>query len=140
MVSACLIGNNCKYNGENNKNEKIIEYLKDKEAVLVCPEVMGGMETPRFKSEIDSTEKKLKVISEKGDDVTSFFVKGANIALRRAMANGVKVAILKEKSPSCGYKKIYNGKFDGTIVDGSGVFTRMLLEKGIKILTEEDFK
>ena len=66
-------------------------------------------------------------------------MKGASIALKRALANNVKVAILKEKSPSCGYKKIYNGKFDGTKVDGSGVFTRMLLEHNIKILTEEDF-
>ena len=139
LVSACLIGNNCKYNGKNNKNEKILEYLKDKEAILVCPEVMGGMDTPRLKSEIVSNEKELKVINEMGVDVTSYFVKGASIALKRALANNVKVAILKEKSPSCGYKKIYNGKFDGTKVDGSGVFTRMLLEHNIKILTEEDF-
>ena len=140
LVSACLIGNNCKYNGGNNKKEKIIEYLKDKEIILVCPEVMGGMDVPRLKSEIVVNEKDLKVINEKGKNVTSFFVKGANIALRRAIANGVKVAILKEKSPSCGYKKVYDGNFSGTKVDGSGVFTRMLLEKGIKILTEEDFE
>ena len=139
LVSACLIGNNCKYNGSNNKNEKIIEYLKDKEVILVCPEVMGGMEIPRLKSEIVNDEKDLKVINENGEDVTSYFIKGADIALNRAVANNVKVAILKEKSPSCGVKKIYNGKFDGTKVDGSGVFTRLLLEKGIKVLTEEDF-
>ena len=139
LVSACLIGNNCKYNGSNNKNEKIIEYLKDKEVILVCPEVMGGLDTPRLKSEIDTSQKELRVINELGKDVTSYFVKGAEIALRRALANNVKVAILKEKSPSCGYKKIYNGKFDGTKVDGSGVFTKLLIENGIKILTEEDF-
>ena len=139
LVSACLIGNNCKYNGGNNRNEKIIEYLKDKEVILVCPEVMGGMDTPRLKSEIVVDEKNLKVIDEKGEDVTLYFTKGAEIALNRAIANNVKVAILKEKSPSCGYKKIYNGKFDGTKVDDSGVFTRLLLEKGIKVLTEEDF-
>ncbi len=139
LVSACLVGNNCKYNGGNNKNEKIIEYLKDKEVILVCPEVMGGMDTPRLKSEILVNEKDLKVINEKGEDVTSYFTKGAQIALNRAIANNVKVAILKEKSPSCGVKQIYNGKFDGTKVDGNGVFTRLLLEKGIKVLTEEDF-
>lgn len=139
LVSACLIGNNCKYNGGNNKNEKIIEYLKDKEVILVCPEVMGGLDTPRLKSEIDTSQKELRVINELGKDVTSYFVKGAEIALRRALANNVEVAILKEKSPSCGHKKIYNGKFDGTKVDGSGVFTKLLIENGIKILTEEDF-
>lgn len=140
LVSACLVGNNCKYNGKNNKNEKIIEYLKDKEVILVCPEVMGGMDTPRLKSEIVVNEKELKVVNEKGGDVTFYFVKGAEIALKRALANNVKVAILKEKSPSCGVSKIYNGEFNGTIVDGSGVFTRLLLENGIKVLTEDDFK
>ncbi len=139
IVSACLIGNNCKYNGGNNKNEKIIEFLKDKEVILVCPEVMGGMDTPRLKSEIINEDGELKVINENGEDVTSFFVEGANIALRRAIANGAKLAIVKEKSPSCGYKKIYNGKFDGVKVNGSGVFTRLLIENGIKILTEDDF-
>ena len=132
LVSACLIGNNCKYNGKNNKNEKILEYLKDKEVILVCPEVMGGLDIPRLKSEIVDGEEELKVINEKGEDVTAYFVKGASIALKRALANNVKVA-------SSGYKKIYNGNFDGTKVEGSGVFARMLMEHNINILTEEDF-
>jgi uncharacterized protein YbbK (DUF523 family) len=140
LVSACLVGNNCKYNGGNNKNEKIIEYLKDKEVILVCPEVMGGLDTPRLKSEIDVSKQELKVINEKRDDVTSYFVKGAKIALKKALTNNVKVAILKEKSPSCGYRKIYNGNFDGSKVAGSGVFTRMLIENNVRILTEEDFE
>ena len=139
LVSACLIGNNCKYNGKNNKNEKIIEFLKDKEVILVCPEVMGGLSTPRLKSEIVTSNKDLKVINEEGNDVTFNFTKGAEIALKRALANNVKLAILKEKSPSCGVKRIYNGNFDGTLVDGSGVFARLLKENGIKVLTEEDF-
>jgi len=140
LVSACLVGNNCKYNGKNNKNEKIIEFLKDKEVVLVCPEVMGGLATPRLKSEILVNEKELKVINEEGEDVTSYFVRGAQIALKRALASNVKLAILKEKSPSCGVKRIYNGEFNGTKVDGSGIFTRLLIEKGIKVLSEEDFE
>lgn len=139
LVSACLIGNNCKYNGKNNKNEKIIEFLKDKDVILVCPEVMGGLSTPRLKSEILVNNKELKVINEEGNDVTFNFTKGAEIALKRALANNVKLAILKEKSPSCGVKRIYNGNFDGTLVDGSGVFARLLKENGIKVLTEEDF-
>ena len=116
LVSACLVGNNCKYNGKNNKNEKIIEFLKDKEVILVCPEV-----------------------NEEGKDVTNNFTVGAQIALKRAIANNVKLAILKEKSPSCGVKQIYNGEFNGTKVDGSGVFARLLKENGIEVLTEEDF-
>ena len=81
-----------------------------------------------------------KVINELGEDVSSYFHKGASIAIEKALDNDVKLAIVKEKSPSCGYRKIYNGKFDGTKIDGSGIFTRLLIEKGIKILTEEDFE
>ena len=136
LVSACLVGENCKYNGGNNKKEKILEFLKDKEVILVCPEVMGGMSTPRAKSEILND----KVVSEFGDDVSEHFIKGANIALTKAIENNIDYAILKEKSPSCGSKKIYNGEFNGTLIEGAGVFASLLKEKGIKILTEEDFE
>ena len=140
LVSACLLGENCKYNGKNNKNEKIINFLRDKEVILVCPEVMGGLTTPRLKSEILVNENDLKVINEENDDVTDYFVKGAIKSLQKAINSDVKLAILKEKSPSCGFRKIYNGNFDGTIVSGSGVFARLLMENNIKILTEEDFE
>lgn len=140
IVSACLVGENCKYNGKNNKNEKIINFLKGKEVILVCPEVMGGLSTPRLKSEILIGERDLKVVNEENEDVTDYFVKGAIKALQKAVSNDVKLAILKEKSPSCGFRKIYNGNFDGTKVDGSGVFARLLMENNIKILTEEDFE
>jgi uncharacterized protein YbbK (DUF523 family) len=113
--------------------------LLDKEVISVCPEVMGGLSTPRLKSEIDLKDKN-KVINENKEDVSEFFIKGANLALNEALNNGVKLAIVKEKSPSCGSKKIYNGEFNGTLIDGSGMFTRLLKEKGIKVLTEEDFK
>ena len=136
LVSACLVGTNCKYNGGNNRNEKIMEFLKDKEVILVCPEVMGGLTTPRLKSEILGD----KVINELGEDVSEFFLKGAKIALDKAIENDVKLAILKEKSPSCGAKKVYNGQFNGTLVKGSGVFASLIGQRGIKILTEEDFK
>ena len=136
LVSACLVGENCKYNGGNNKNAKIIEFLKDKEVILVCPEVMGGLSTPRFKSEILGD----KVINEYGDDVSEYFANGAKIALSKAIENNVTLAILKEKSPSCGVKKVYNGQFNGTLVKGSGVFSSLIGQLGIKILTEEDFK
>ena len=139
IVSACLVGENCKYNGKNNKNEKIINFLKDKEVILVCPEVMGGLTTPRLKSEILVNNSDLKVINEENDDVTDCFVKGAIKSLQKAINSDVKLAILKEKSPSCGVKQIYNGEFNGTKVDGSGVFTRLLIENGIKVLSEEDF-
>ena len=139
LVSACLVGKDTKYNGSNNKNEKIIEFIKDKEVILICPEVMGGLSIPRLKSEIDSNSKDLKVINEEKIDVSSYFIQGAYKALKLALDNDVKLAIVKERSPSSGYKKIYNGEFNGTIIEGSGIFTRLLKQHHIKILTEEDF-
>ena len=100
LVSACLLGKNCKYDGKNNKNEKIISFLKDKEVILVCPEVMGGLSTPRLKSEIITLENQIKVINERNQDVTSYFVQGAKSALKIALDQKIDYAILKEKSPS----------------------------------------
>lgn len=138
IVSACLLGENCKYNGSNNENQKIINFLFDKEVIPVCPEVMGGLTTPRLKSEIDFYDKN-KVINEEGKDVSAYFYKGAQKAMKTALDSGASLAVVKEKSPSCGSKKIYNGKFSGELIDGSGVFTKLLKENGIKVLTEEDF-
>lgn len=140
LVSACLIGKNCKYNGKNNYNSLICEFLKDKEVILVCPEVMGGLSIPRFKSEIIQKDGILRVINEHQQDVTEYFNKGAKIALKLALDNHISYAILKEKSPSCGYKKRYNGQFNKTLIEGSGWFSHLLMKHHIKILTEEDFK
>ena len=136
VVSACLVGKNCKYNGGNNYNENVMKFLEDKEVILVCPEVMGGLSIPRLKSEICEEN---KVINEKKEDVSEYFIKGAMKALEQVIKSDVKIAVLKEKRPSCGSNKVYNGKFDGTLVNGSGVFTKMLKDKGVKVLSEEDF-
>lgn len=140
LVSACLLGENCKYNGGNNKTNAIIKFLKDKEVFPVCPEVFGGLPTPRLKNEIVLSNNQRIVINEKKEDVSEYFIKGALISLKKALDNGITLAILKQKSPSCGYKKIYNGNFDGTIIEGNGIFTDILLKHNIKVLTEEDFK
>ena len=140
LVSACLLGENCKYNGGNNKTNAIIEFLKDKEVFPVCPEVFGGLPTPRLKHEIILSNNQRIVINENKEDVSEYFIKGALISLKKALDNGITLAILKQKSPSCGYKKIYNGNFDGTIIEGNGIFTDILLKHNIKVLTEEDFK
>lgn len=140
LVSACLLGENCKYNGGNNKTNAIIEFLKDKEVFPVCPEVFGGLPTPRLKNEIILSNNQRIVINENKEDVSEYFIKGALISLKKAIDNGITLAILKQKSPSCGYKKIYNGNFDGTIIEGNGIFTDILLKHNIKVLTEEDFK
>ena len=135
LVSACLLGINCKYTGGNNYNEKVIEYLKDKEVIPICPEIMGGLPTPRIASEI----KDGKVYSKEGVDVTNEFQKGAQETLKLAKLLGAKKALLKAKSPSCGYKKIYDGTFTDTLIDGNGITADLLLKNGIEIITEKDF-
>lgn len=135
VVSACLVGKDTKYNGGNNKNEKIINFLKDKEFILVCPEVSGGLSTPRSPSEI----RKDKVINKDGIDVTYEFNLGASKEIKRVIEFGATKAILKSKSPSCGVNIIYDGTFSGNTISGDGVFTKELKKLGIEIFTELDF-
>ena len=131
-----MVGKNTKYDGGNNYNEYVIEYLKDKEVVLICPEVFGGLPTPRIPSE----QLNDKVINSNNEDVTRQFVDEANEALKRLQQQNVNVVILKERSPSCGYKKIYDGTFSKTIIDGNGVFAKLAIENGFIIYTESDIE
>jgi len=135
LVSACLLGVNCKYNGGNNYNEKVMEYLKDKEIIPICPEIMGGLPTPRIASEIIGD----RVVNKEGQDVTSNYQKGAEETLELAKKLGVKKALLKAKSPSCGYGNIYDGAFSDTLIEGNGITAELLKKNGFEILTEKDF-
>lgn len=132
LVSACLLGIDCKYNGKNNKNEKVIELLKDHDLIPVCPEIMGGLQTPRTPSEIHQDQ----VITKDGRNVTKQYQKGAEETLKIAKLYNCKNAILKEKSPSCGCGKIYDGTFTGTLIDGDGITAKLLKDHGIKITGE----
>ena len=144
LVSACLLGINCKYNGDNNKNEKVAEYLKDKQFIMVCPEQLGGLSTPRDPSEIirlDGNaviEGKTSVINNKRLDVTKKFKQGAMETLKIADLYWCKKAILKEGSPSCGSSLIYDGTFTGKKVSGVGVTTALLRQNGIEVISEKD--
>ncbi len=144
LVSACLLGINCKYNGDNNKNEQVEKYLKDKKFILVCPEQLGGMSTPRNPSEIinldedNIIEGNTIVINNKNLDVTEEFKKGALETLKIAKIYGCKKAILKEGSPSCGSSFIYDGSFKGKKVNGSGVTTSLLRQNSIVVISEKD--
>ena len=122
LVSACLVGKNCKYSGGNNENTKVLEFLKDKEYIKICPECMGGLSTPREKSEICCE----KVFSENGKDVTDNFEKGAKESLEIAKKYKCNLAILKQGSPSCGFGKIYDGTFSGKKIKGNGVTAYLL--------------
>lgn len=143
IVSACLLGENCKYNGKNNKNQKIIDYLKDKEYVTVCPEQLGGLSTPRDPSEIITDNKNdgkavlsrnTKILSNKGIDVSENFIMGAIKTLQIAKENNATSAILKESSPSCGYTYIYDGTFSGKKINGMGVTASLLYKNNIEII------
>lgn len=130
LVSGCLLGLNCKYDGGNNYSKEIDEFLKDYEVIPICPEIMGGLPTPRVASERYGD----KVITKDGRDVTEQFKKGAEECLFLAKKFGVKKALLKLKSPSCGSGKIYDGSFTHTLKDGDGLTAELLKNNGIEII------
>lgn len=134
LVSACLAGVKCRYDGNDNANHKVIEMVKKGKAIPICPEQLGGLQTPRIPAEIYED----KVINKKGENVTSQFKKGAKETLRIAELVSCYKAILKQSSPSCGYGKIYDGSHTGRIIEGMGLTAKLLSQKGIIILTEED--
>lgn len=138
IISACLCGCDCKYNGKNNKNESCVELLKRGKAVLVCPEQLGGMTTPRVPSEILKNDGKISVISKEGKDVSKEFKKGAKEALKIAKLVDAKVAILKNGSPSCGSKYIYDGTFLGNKIKGEGITAKLFMENGIEVFSEDE--
>lgn len=145
IISACLCGVNCKYNGENNANEKCMELFKKGKAILVCPEQLGGLSTPRSPVELqgsalDILNRDKKAITKGNIDVTEQFIKGAYETLKIAKEANVKKAILKESSPSCGVNKIYDGSFKGNKIIGMGTTAYLLEKEGIEVFSEEDIE
>lgn len=135
LISACLIGENCKYNGGNNL-DNIAKLLFDKGlAFSICPEVLGGLDTPRVPAEIVNDE----VITKEGVNVTKEYELGAKKSLEYALKHNIKIAILQPRSPSCGSKQIYDGTYSGTLIKGEGKTTKLLREHGIKVITMEDY-
>ncbi len=133
-VSACLLGENCKYNGGNNESNKLRDYVKGHTVVAVCPEVMGGLPTPRDPAEIVGG-----VVRQKsGRSVDAEFRTGARAALKKLKDAGAELAILQSRSPSCGVKEIYDGTFTGRLVKGKGIFAAMAEEAGIRAVDAED--
>ena len=134
LMSACLAGINCKYNGGNNEVPQLRKLYEEGKAVLVCPEVMGGLPVPRESCEIFND----RVYNTRGEDKTGEFVKGAEEALRICRENGCKLAILKAKSPSCGPNEIYDGTFTHTTIPGDGIFVRLLKQEGVTCISEAE--
>ncbi len=137
LVSACLSGKNCAYDGKNRLNQEIKDMVDKNLAIPICPEVLGGRTIPRTKTEIkggtgsDVLNGRAKVFDENGKDSTEEFLKGARLALDIAKKHNIKKAILKSKSPSCGVGKIYDGTFKGKLIDGDGVTAALLKKEGI---------
>ena len=129
LISGCLIGLCCRYDGEQKRNKNIAALMEKYYLIPVCPEQLGGLKTPRNPSEI-------RVISSDGSDVTAEYRRGAEEALKLALFFGCKKAILKERSPSCGFGKIYDGSFSGRLIDGNGVAAALLAANGIEIYGE----
>ena len=136
LISACLVGDKCRYDGKDNSNPLIKELLEYYELVPFCPEVEGGLKTPRDPSEI----KNGKVISNKGRDVTHQFETGAELAYNICMYLGIKIAILKDNSPSCGSTAIYDGSFKSRLIKGIGVTTKYLQDRGIKVIPDTEIE
>lgn len=145
VVSSCLCGINCKYNGANNKHEKFLEELRAGEIIPLCPEQMGGLATPRSACEIvggsgeDVLAGQARVFNAVGEDVTEFFIKGAQEFLAIIQQAGINEAVLQRRSPSCGVGKIYDGSFSGQLVAGNGVTAALLKKHGIKTWNDEDY-
>ncbi len=146
LVSACLLGVNCKYDGHNNKTSCLDSLIDKYDFIPVCPEQLGGLTTPRLPSEISCDKKVLNqreniiVRNIEGTDVTSYFIRGAEEALYIAKLFKCRIAILKSNSPSCGYGFIYDGSFSKSLTEGNGVFARLLIDNGIKIYTEKELE
>lgn len=146
IVSACLCGVDCKYNGKNNLNEKCLKLFKEGRAILVCPEQLGGLPTPRNPVELQGTSDKIignregKAISSTGEDCTNQFIKGAYETLKIAQTIGIDKAILKEGSPSCGCNFVYDGTFFGNKIKGKGITAYLLEKEGMTVFSDEDIE
>ena len=140
IVSACLLGQNCKYNGGNNRSEEVVEFCKTHKYVTVCPESAGKLPAPRPPAEKVGS----KIMVKNGNDLTEAFIRGAEISLKSCMemarlsGEEIEGAILKANSPSCGVGHIYDGTFSGTLTEGNGVFAGMLRRLGIETITEKE--
>lgn len=135
LVSACLAGYPCRFDGKTKGIKEIEKLVKEGIAIPFCPEVEGGLPTPRTPSEIIDD----KVINKDGLDVTNEYMTGANKALEFCKQNNITKAILKAKSPSCGVGTVYDGSFSGQLIEGDGITTRLLKDNGIEVIDENTY-
>ena len=143
VVSSCLAGLEVRYNGTHCLENKISKLVEENKAMTICPELLGGLSTPREPAEIvggdgeDVIDGKAKVVDQSGNDVTEDFVKGAYASLEVVKKVNAKLVVLKENSPSCGSSMVYNGEFNGKKIAGNGVTSALLKRNGIQVISEE---
>ena len=133
-ISSCLLGNNVRYDGSNKKDDRLIELLENHELIPICPEMMAGFDIPHDPLEIRDNH----VYTIKGIDVSDKLINGSKNCFE--LIKDCDFLVLKSKSPSCGYKKIYDGSFEGLLIDGNGIFTSICLNNNLKIFTENDYQ
>lgn len=145
LISACLVGENVRYDGQNCLQQKLRQLVIEQRAVIICPEVSGGLSTPRLATEIiggngeDVLCGKAKVLDSAGNDVSNAFIQGAYKALQLAQKHQITHVILKANSPSCGSELIYDGSFSGNKIQGNGVTSALLKQHGFTVITEDQF-
>lgn len=145
LISACLCGLNCRYDGRNNEHPVFAEMLDSNQGITICPEALGGLPIPRLPAEIkggtgeDVLQGKARVIDRQGNDVTEAFLSGAKKTLDIAREHQVELVILKSRSPSCGIGEIYNGSFSGQLQPGNGVTGALLKAHGLSVVSDEDY-
>lgn len=134
VVSACLLGTNCKYSGGNNYSESVARFLRDQEVIPVCPEVLAGLGVPRTPIEIRGN----CVVDKNGKDVTKALTEAVDTILRQLAGEDIQCVILKSRSPTCGVRQVYDGSFTGTLVDGAGVLAKALMDAGYRVIDSEE--
>ena len=136
LVSACLLGENCKYNGGNNYNPAVAEFVKDKEVLPICPEMMAGMGCPRIPIEIVDGV----LMDRDGNNVDAAMRKAVEQAMEMIREEDIQCAVLHSRSPTCGVNQIYDGSFTGKLIEGSGVLAQALKLTGYRVVDAEDIK
>ena len=134
LISSCLLGVGCRYDGKNKENPEVLRLGERYNLIPFCPEIYGGLPTPRVPSERVGD----RVMMQDGSDVTANYRKGAEEALRLCRIYGIKTALLKQRSPSCGKGEIYDGTFSGTLTERDGVTAELLMANGIQVLGESE--
>lgn len=136
VVSACIMGDNCKYNGKNNRNQLVIDFLKDKDVIRICPEMLAGMGSPRPCAELVNGV----VMDRNGNNINLEYRHGVMLALAEIQREDVDLVILQSRSPTCGVNQIYDGSFSGKLISGMGLFAMELKQRGYKVIDVKDIE